>query len=112
MPLPEEPVPGWYAVRFNRGGPFVACRIIRGDDGQWALFVGGQLTGKPHQDPWKVHYNMEWVAFSRNKLTEAEYAAMLAAADSAPVDDPLAHPGAAVDLRAAPPLYRKKETNP
>jgi hypothetical protein len=111
MPLPETPNPGWYATRFKRGGPFVACRIVL-DDGLWAFFINGKLDGQPHEDPWRASPRAEWIAFSRKKLTPEEYAAMLAAADSASVDDPLARPGAPVDLRAAPPLYRKKETNP
>ena len=50
---------------------------------------------------------METVAFSRKRIDETAYFAMLAAAEAAPAGDPLANDGA-VDLRSAPPLYRKQ----
>jgi hypothetical protein len=105
MPLPEEPEPGWYATRFSRGGPFVATRIVL-DDGLWSLFVGGELVAS-HTEPWAIGA-MHVVAFSRKKLTPEEYASMLAAADAALPDDPLANAAAPVDLRQAPPLYIRK----
>lgn len=91
------------------GGPFVACRIARGDDGLWSLFIGGAIVGTPHADPWKVHPRMEWVSFA-HRITEDQYIVMLDAADAARPGDPLAASDAAVDFEAAPPLYQRKKS--
>ena len=99
-----EPEPGMYHTRFVKGGPLVACRILF-DGRLWFLFIGGKLVGSD-SDPWRIR-SMESVAFTRKKLDEAAYFAMLAAAEAAPAGDPLANDGA-VDLRSAPPLYRKQ----
>ncbi len=106
MGLPESPIAGHYSVRFRRGGPFVACRIVEAD-GAWLLFVGGDLVGGPETEPWAIPM-MEAVAFARRRISDVEYDAMLSAAAAAPEGDPLTAPGAAVDLRRAPPLYRKR----
>src|SRR5580692_10995426 len=105
MPLPEEPVPGHYAVRFTKGGPLVPARIIH-DGRLWFLFIGGELVGSD-SEPWRIG-RMETVAFSRRKLSADEYAQILAASAAAQAGDPLTETGTAVDLRAAPPLYRRK----
>ena len=108
MPLPMEPEPGHYAVRFAKSGPLVACRIVF-DGRLYFLFIGGRLEGTANRDGWKVSPRMETVAFSRKTLTAEEYAVLLAGTEGAQAGDPLTDPAAAVDLRAAPPLYRKRK---
>lgn len=105
--LPETPEPGFYAVRFARGAPFVACRIVF-EDGLWVLFRNGEMTGPPDENPWKVR-GMHTAAFARRRIDEAEYDRMLATAASVGADDPLDQQDQPVDLRRAPPVYRRKE---
>ena len=99
----DVPTPGLYASRFVKGGPWVACRISE-TDGCWTLYRNGAVLGEPGADPWRVHYLMEWINFSR-QISEAEYLRLLAAAA-----DSMADPTAPVDLANSPPLYRRKET--
>lgn len=104
----DRPEPGYYAARLIKGGPLLGFRIVL-EDQLWFLFCGGILIGEPHRDPWKAARLMESVAFGR-RIDEAEYLRLLEAAAQAQPGDPLADPGARVNLADAPPLYRRKET--
>lgn len=100
---PETPTPGPRKIRRVRGGPFVAARILE-SDGLWLVLINGEPTCKAARpEPWSVP-QMEWVNFSKI-ITEAEYAALIEAARSAPPGHPLADPTAPVNFRQVKTLY-------
>lgn len=98
---PDEPTPGCRAVRWVKGGPVVACRIMCAD-GLWVLVNNGHPS-EASANGWAIP-GMEWANFSR-QITEADYAALLVAAAEAAPQTPLADPKASVDLRRSPSLW-------
>lgn len=106
MPAPrpsDVPTPGWYRTRLVKNGPWIAARIVEAD-GLWLVFVNGVPTSTVAEpDPWRVP-RMDSVAWSA-AITEAEYHALLEAAQTAPEGHPLADPTQPVDFRRAPSLF-------
>lgn len=97
---------GFFRYRAAKGAPWQALRIMR-ESGAWVALLSGQIVpGSCAARARDVPFLLWRSPF--HPVSEAEYAALLAAYQDAPVGHPLRSPNEAVDWRAAPAGYERK----
>jgi hypothetical protein len=65
----DQPEPGFYILRYVRGGPWVGAEIRHLTDG-WMVHINGDWQG-PSADPWMLS-NMEKVHIGGKRVLEDE----------------------------------------
>lgn len=90
----DQPEPGFFAIKFVKGGPRIAARISQGM-GFWSASIGGEPCGNRHPDPaYADGVSRIWESGAR--ITQAEYDALL--------HSPPATPELPINLGAMPPI--------
>lgn len=105
-PVHDDPQPGYYRRKLAKGGPWVPVRIWIEQD----IDDAGDLVVPPRVrcllNGHEADAGEQWTWCCAEPITRAEYAYLLDtgrwAAAHAP-DEPLANPGARIDLLTVPP---------
>jgi hypothetical protein len=103
----DQPEPGWFEMRLVKGGPPVAARITRDEQGLWGAWIDGVPCGAMHTDP-TLAAGVFRIWHGGRFCTEAEHdyrLAMKAWALEHDGNHPAANPTKPINLGARAPLF-------
>jgi len=101
----DRPEPGFFRLRFARGGPWMPARIIFAAD-LWGAEINGRPAGLPHRDPHMAPGVMR-VWQGGRRINAEDYAYLLTLLEYAQDHPahPMADPCSRIDVSRLPPVF-------